>query len=260
MISGAAAAALVELDPAPDGRPPRPRCSPRSPRRAGARPGRSWRACWPSGRPRRACSAFALCGHRRGLRGRGAGRSRSPRRPPPARWRIQRPERAARRSACLFARVARHRRARAVGGDGAVPVRRPLVRRASCWTRRTSRCWARSAGCRWPRPASPSSSSRIAAGRAPRPRARAARRGPGRARGGVPAALAAGPAARRGLLAGAGHGVGFLGAQAQLNAAAPPLRRGEVNAAFYTLHLPRRGAAASSAPACSRCARRWRPP
>jgi hypothetical protein len=37
------------------------------------------------------------------------------------------------------------------------------------------------------------------------------------------------------LLAGLGHGVGFLGAQAQLNHAAPPDRRGEVNAAFYTL-------------------------
>lgn len=37
------------------------------------------------------------------------------------------------------------------------------------------------------------------------------------------------------ILAGFGHGVGFLGAQAQLNHAAPPDRRGEVNAAFYTL-------------------------
>ena len=37
------------------------------------------------------------------------------------------------------------------------------------------------------------------------------------------------------ILAGFGHGVGFLGAQAQLNLAAPPDRRGEVNAAFYTL-------------------------
>ena len=37
------------------------------------------------------------------------------------------------------------------------------------------------------------------------------------------------------LLAGTGHGIAFLGAQAQLNAAAPPQRRGEVNAAFYTL-------------------------
>ena len=36
------------------------------------------------------------------------------------------------------------------------------------------------------------------------------------------------------VLAGAGHGVAFLGAQAQLNASAPPDRRGEVNAAFYT--------------------------
>ena len=32
-----------------------------------------------------------------------------------------------------------------------------------------------------------------------------------------------------------GHGIAFLGAQAQLNLAAPPDRRGEVNAAFYTL-------------------------
>ena len=38
-----------------------------------------------------------------------------------------------------------------------------------------------------------------------------------------------------GLLTGAGHGIAFLGAQAQLNLAAPPDRRGEVNAAFYTL-------------------------
>jgi MFS family permease len=38
-----------------------------------------------------------------------------------------------------------------------------------------------------------------------------------------------------GLLCGTGHGLGFLGGQAQLNAAAPPGRRGEVNAAFYTL-------------------------
>jgi MFS family permease len=38
-----------------------------------------------------------------------------------------------------------------------------------------------------------------------------------------------------GLLAGAGHGLAFLGAQTQLNLAAPPDRRGEVNAAFYTL-------------------------
>lgn len=37
------------------------------------------------------------------------------------------------------------------------------------------------------------------------------------------------------LLAGAGHGIAFLGGQAQLNAAAPVDRRGEVNAAFYTL-------------------------
>jgi MFS family permease len=38
-----------------------------------------------------------------------------------------------------------------------------------------------------------------------------------------------------GLLTGIGHGLAFLGAQAQLNLAAPPDRRGEVNAAFYTL-------------------------
>jgi MFS family permease len=35
-------------------------------------------------------------------------------------------------------------------------------------------------------------------------------------------------------LAGAGHGIAFLGGQSQLNAAAPADRRGEVNAAFYT--------------------------
>ena len=35
--------------------------------------------------------------------------------------------------------------------------------------------------------------------------------------------------------AGAGHGLGFLGGQAQLNLAAPPDSRGAVNAAFYTL-------------------------
>src|SRR4051794_22435499 len=38
-----------------------------------------------------------------------------------------------------------------------------------------------------------------------------------------------------GLLAGTGHGLGFLGGQAQLNLAAPPDHRGAVNAAFYTL-------------------------
>ena len=37
------------------------------------------------------------------------------------------------------------------------------------------------------------------------------------------------------LLTGTGHGIAFLAAQAQLNLAAPPDRRGEVNAAFYTL-------------------------
>jgi hypothetical protein len=37
------------------------------------------------------------------------------------------------------------------------------------------------------------------------------------------------------LLTGTGHGLAFLAAQAQLNLAAPPDRRGEVNAAFYTL-------------------------
>jgi MFS family permease len=36
------------------------------------------------------------------------------------------------------------------------------------------------------------------------------------------------------LLAGAGHGIAFLGAQSEINVAAPPDRRGEVNAAFYT--------------------------
>ena len=38
-----------------------------------------------------------------------------------------------------------------------------------------------------------------------------------------------------GVLAGVGHGLGFLGGQAQLNLAAPPDHRGAVNAAFYTL-------------------------
>ncbi len=38
-----------------------------------------------------------------------------------------------------------------------------------------------------------------------------------------------------GLLSGTGHGLAFLAAQAQLNLAAPPDRRGAVNAAFYTL-------------------------
>jgi hypothetical protein len=38
-----------------------------------------------------------------------------------------------------------------------------------------------------------------------------------------------------GLLCGAGHGLGFLGGQAQLSLAAPPDHRGAVNAAFYTL-------------------------
>jgi MFS family permease len=35
------------------------------------------------------------------------------------------------------------------------------------------------------------------------------------------------------VLAGAGHGAGFLGAQTNLNLAAPPERRGEVSAAFF---------------------------
>jgi MFS family permease len=38
-----------------------------------------------------------------------------------------------------------------------------------------------------------------------------------------------------GLLAGVGHGLAFLGGQAALNAAAPADQRGAVNAAFYTL-------------------------
>jgi predicted MFS family arabinose efflux permease len=38
-----------------------------------------------------------------------------------------------------------------------------------------------------------------------------------------------------GLFAGTGHGLAFLGGQAQLNLAAPPDQRGAVNAAFYTL-------------------------
>ena len=38
-----------------------------------------------------------------------------------------------------------------------------------------------------------------------------------------------------GLLTGAGHGLAFLGGQAQLSLAAPSDRRGAVNAAFYTL-------------------------
>ncbi|WP_053227075.1 MFS transporter [Solirubrobacter soli] len=38
-----------------------------------------------------------------------------------------------------------------------------------------------------------------------------------------------------GLFAGVGHGLAFLGGQAQLNLAAPPDHRGAVNAAFYTL-------------------------
>jgi len=38
-----------------------------------------------------------------------------------------------------------------------------------------------------------------------------------------------------GLLAGTGHGIAFLGGQAQLNLAAPADHRGAVNAAFYTL-------------------------
>jgi MFS family permease len=37
------------------------------------------------------------------------------------------------------------------------------------------------------------------------------------------------------MLAGSGHGVGFLAEQSELNRAAPPERRGEVNAAFYML-------------------------
>jgi MFS family permease len=37
------------------------------------------------------------------------------------------------------------------------------------------------------------------------------------------------------VLAGSGHGIAFLAAQSELNLAAPPASRGEVNAAFYTL-------------------------
>jgi Major Facilitator Superfamily len=37
------------------------------------------------------------------------------------------------------------------------------------------------------------------------------------------------------VLAGSGHGIAFLAAQSELNVAAPPASRGEVNAAFYTL-------------------------
>jgi MFS family permease len=37
------------------------------------------------------------------------------------------------------------------------------------------------------------------------------------------------------VLAGTGHGIAFLAAQSELNVAAPPGSRGEVNAAFYTL-------------------------
>ena len=36
------------------------------------------------------------------------------------------------------------------------------------------------------------------------------------------------------VLAGTGHGFGFLGAQDDLNRIAPPERRGEINAALYT--------------------------
>jgi MFS family permease len=36
------------------------------------------------------------------------------------------------------------------------------------------------------------------------------------------------------LLAGSGHGIAFLAAQSEINLAAPPNSRGEVNAAFYT--------------------------
>jgi hypothetical protein len=35
------------------------------------------------------------------------------------------------------------------------------------------------------------------------------------------------------VLAGTGHGLGFLGAQDDLNRLAPPERRGEINAALY---------------------------
>ena len=38
-----------------------------------------------------------------------------------------------------------------------------------------------------------------------------------------------------GVLSGAGHGLAILAAQGQINLAAPPDRRGAVNAAFYTL-------------------------
>ena len=63
---------------------------------------------------------------------------------------------------------------------------------------------------------------------------------------------------RPGLFAGTGHGLAFLGGQAQLNLAAPPDQRGAVNAAFYTL-IYLGVATAVIRPGCSRCTSRSRP-
>ena len=76
-----------------------------------------------------------------------------------------------------------------------------------------------------------SARARAHAGDRPRP----ADHRPARARARLPPALARRCCSSPPLLAGAGHGIAFLGGQAQLNAAAPADRRGEVNAAFYTL-------------------------
>ena len=112
---------------------------------------------------------------------------------------------------------------------------RPTPR--TCSTRRTWRCWARSAGRCWRGRASRRSSCAGAAART-----RAARRsGWCCSRVGLLALVLAFPLRSlplllaAGMLAGTGHGIAFLASQAQLNLAAPPDRRGAVNAAFYTL-------------------------
>ncbi len=129
MISGAAAAALVELDPSA-GRAAA--TSGGAVRRAGPGGrergrGRSWRGCWPSGRRRPGCCAFALVGARDGgLRGRRAG---DPRARDADRRRLAHPAPGRAAGHPRAVRAHRHHRRRRLGGDGAVSLRRAVVRR-----------------------------------------------------------------------------------------------------------------------------------
>ena len=96
----------------------------------------------------------------------------------------------------------------------------------------------------------------------PRPhaghRARPARRRPARARAGLPHPFAARPARRRRCSPAPATASRSSAAQAQLNLAAPADRRGEVNAAFYTLIYLGVASARRSRRACSRSRSRSR--